>query len=272
MNANGADSLLVGPGYQTKTERAIQGIRDAILRGSLHPDHQWTVGELAEQLGMSPTPVREAIRILQAEGLLRQTPHHTITPITFTEQDIIDVFELRVLLEGLATRLAATRMSDQHFARAEATLERMRVAYSTQDWPGIHRLNAEWHLGIYHACDNPILVESIQNLWKKFLWEALWSLPTHSAISITQHAAIMEGLQDRDEERSVALMAAHLRHGESSAVQFAQSQRARPAESEDHRQDGSGSGQSHPDARQRAADHPTSVEAAGPGAGAPPTA
>ncbi len=264
MNAQSADSMFVGPGYQTKTERAIQAIRDAILRGSLHPDHQWTVGELAEQLGMSPTPVREAIRILQAEGLLRQTPHHTITPITFTEQDIIDVFELRVLLEGLATRLAATRMSDAQFARAAATLERMRIAYSAQDWPGIHRLNAEWHLGIYHACDNPILVESIQNLWKKFLWEALWSLPTHSAVSITQHAAILAALQDRDEERSVALMATHLRHGESSAVQFAQSQRARPAERGDQ-------GQAHPAVRPRSPDPAATTEGQDPAAGTPPT-
>ena len=211
--------------HLTKTERAIQAIRDAVLRGTFQAGEQFTVGELAEQLGMSPTPVREAVRTLQAEGLLNQTPHHTISAIVFTEQDIRDVFDLRVVLEGEATRLAVPFMTDEDFVQLEAILAQMDAALQAADFPTIHRLNAAWHLTIYRVSNNLILVETIQNLWKKFLWEALWSMPTHSQVSIEQHREILATMRAQDADHAAQLMGAHLLHGQLSAVIFARTQR-----------------------------------------------
>ncbi|HUY76901.1 MAG TPA: GntR family transcriptional regulator, partial [Ktedonobacterales bacterium] len=175
-----------GDGYLTKTERATQALRDAILRGDIPTGGQLTVGELAEQLGMSPTPVREAIRILQAEGLLHQAPHHTISAITFTEQDIVNIFDLRAVLEALATRLATPLLTERDFARLDAILDQMRVARQAEDFPAVHRINVEWHVTIYRATGNSILLNTIQSLWQKFLWESLWSVGAHTATSLDQ--------------------------------------------------------------------------------------
>lgn len=209
-----------GDRYLTKTERATQALRDAILRGTITAGAQLTVGELAQQLGMSPTPVREAIRILQAEGLLTQTPHHTITAIAFTEQDIIDIFELRAVLEALAVRLATPHLTTADFARLDAMHEQMRAAQAADDYQAVHQINAEWHITIYRASRNLFLVETIENLWRKFLWESLWMVPTHTDTSLEQHAAIMAALRARRADEAAELMATHMAHGKETGVRY----------------------------------------------------
>jgi DNA-binding GntR family transcriptional regulator len=209
-----------GERYLTKTERATQALRDAILRGTITAGAQLTVGELAQQLGMSPTPVREAIRILQAEGLLTQTPHHTITAIAFTEHDIVDIFDLRAVLEALAVRLATPNLTEADFARLNAIHEQMRAAQLASDHPAVHQINAEWHITIYRASRNPFLVETIENLWRKFLWESLWTVPTHTDTSLEQHAAIMAAMRARRADAAADLMAQHMAHGKETGVRF----------------------------------------------------
>ncbi|HKD77092.1 MAG TPA: GntR family transcriptional regulator [Ktedonobacterales bacterium] len=211
--------------HLTKTERAIQAIRDAVLRGTFQADEQFSIVELAERLGMSQTPVREAVRALQAEGLLQQTPHHTISAIPFTEQDIMDVFDLRVVLEGEATRLATPSLTADDFDEIAAILTQMRATLRAADYSSIHRLNADWHLAIYRASNNPILIETIMKLWRKFLWESLWSMPSHSQISLDQHEEILLALRARDADRAARLMGMHLLHGQLSAVIYARDQR-----------------------------------------------
>jgi len=219
-----------GDGYLTKTERATQALRDAILRGDIPTGGQLTVGELAEQLGMSPTPVREAIRILQAEGLLHQAPHHTISAITFTEQDIVNIFDLRAVLEALATRLATPLLTERDFARLDAILDQMRVARQAEDFPAVHRINVEWHVTIYRATGNTILLNTIQSLWQKFLWESLWSVGAHTATSLDQHAEILAALRARNADHAAELMATHMGHGKATAVHYFRARQAEQAE------------------------------------------
>ena len=212
--------LDAGAPHLTKTERAIQALRDAILRGTIPAGEQLTVGDLAYQLGMSPTPVREAIRILQTEGLLKQTPHHTISAITFTEQDIADIFNLRAMLEAQAVRLATPHLTADDFAELDDIDEQMRVAQAVGDHAAVHRINAEWHRTIYRASHNVHLVEIIESLWRKFLWESLWTVPNHTTTSLGQHAAITQAMRARDAEGAAKLMAAHMDHGKDTAVRY----------------------------------------------------
>lgn len=212
--------LDVGAPHLTKTERAIQALRDAILRGTIHAGEQLTVGDLAHQLGMSPTPVREAIRVLQAEGLLKQTPHHTISAITFTEQDIADIFNLRALLEAQAVRLATPHLTAADFAELDDIDEQMRAAQAVGDHATVHHINAEWHRTIYRASHNHHLVDLIESLWRKFLWESLWTVPQHTTTSLEQHAAITQALRAHDAEGAAKLMATHMEHGKATAVRY----------------------------------------------------
>ncbi len=207
-------------GPMTKTALAVQAMREAILRGEITADGPLTVARLAAQLGMSPTPVREAIRTLQAEGLLRHEPHHSVSVARYSAKDVHDIFQLRAQLEAQAARLAAPRLTDAHLDRLDALQREMRQAARRDDIDGLNRLNAEWHLAIYGAAENHVLLDLIAHLWRKFMWEGNWITASHAEHSLSEHDQILAALRARDANRAVALLRAHIRRGEEATVHY----------------------------------------------------
>jgi DNA-binding GntR family transcriptional regulator len=210
--------------HVTKSTLAIQALRDAILRGDIRQGDHLTVSEISEQLGMSPTPVREAIRTLQAEGLITQSPHHSLSVKRYTPKDVGDIFLLRSTLESLAVRLAVPHLTADAFARLDALMDEMREASTSGDYERMYRCNADWHLAIYSAADNRILLDVILGLWQKFLWEVIWMMPGHADRSLQQHEAIMAACRRQDADAAARLMYEHIQHGEESAIEHLQGQ------------------------------------------------
>ena len=219
---------ITSPAHLTKTALAVQALRGAILRGDIVPDTHLTVGGIAQMLGMSPTPVREAIRTLQAEGLLRHEPHHTVSVNRFSPQDIHDLYQMRADLESQATRIAAARLDDTTLDQLAALNERMRAMAIAGDLDALNRLNGEWHLLIYSAADNRILLDVVQHLWKRFVWDINWILPGRSLRSIEEHDEVLQALRARDADEAVRRMREHLRYGENSAVAYVEGKITRP--------------------------------------------
>lgn len=224
--ASGARDL-ASPAHQTKTALAVQALRGAILRGDIAPDTHLTVGRIAQMLGMSPTPVREAIRTLQAEGLLRHEPHHSVSVNRYSPQDIHDLYQMRADLESQATCIAATRLDNATLDRLATLNERMRALAVAGDIDALNRLNGEWHLLIYDAADNRILLDVVQHLWKKFVWDINWILPGRSLRSVEEHDAVLEALRAHDAEEAVRRMREHLQYGEDYAVAYVEGKIAR---------------------------------------------
>lgn len=206
--------------HRTKTTMAIQALRSAILHGDIPQGEHLTVGEISRQLGMSPTPVREAIRTLQAEGLISHEPHHSVAVTRYTAKDIHDIFQLRATVESQATALATMRLTDEDIAALQTLADDMQEAALRSDYERLNRLNAAWHLRIYDVADNRILVDVIQHLWKKFMWEVNWIVPGHADHSIQQHAALMAALRSRDAAQAGRLMQAHIQSGEETATTY----------------------------------------------------
>lgn len=227
MTTNVSDSepglLRLGVGHQTKTALALEALRAAILRGEIGRDKPLTTTRIARQLGMSQTPVREAIRTLQAEGLLRHEPHHSASVAQYSAKDIHDIFQLRADLESQATRIAVPRLSDDDLARLDAMQAEMREAARHDDVPRLNRLNADWHLLIYSAADNRVLLEVVQHLWKKFMFEVNWITPGHAARSLKQHDAFLAAVHARDAEEAARLLYTHIQRGEVAALRFLES-------------------------------------------------
>lgn len=217
--SNETDSLTT-PSHMTKTALAISALRTAILRGDLPPDASLTVGRIAQMLGMSPTPVREAIRTLQAEGLLQHQPHHTVSVNGYTTKDIHDLYQMRADLESQATRIAAPRLSGADLDRLAALNDQMRRLAVSDSIDALNRLNADWHLLIYSAADNRILLDLVQHLWKRFVWDVNWILPGRALRSIEEHDAVLDALRSRDADEAVNRMRAHLQYGEEFAVEY----------------------------------------------------
>lgn len=214
------ESSLSAPAHLTKTALAIQALRGAILRGDITTDAPLTVGRIARMLGMSPTPVREAIRTLQAEGLLRHEPHHTVSVMRYSAKDIHDLFQMRAELESQATRLAASQLSASDLDELARLNRQMRAALTREDFDLLNQLNGRWHLLIYGIADNRILLDVIQHLWKRFVWDVNWILPNRALRSIEEHEAVLDALRAGDADEAAHRVRAHIQSGEEFAATY----------------------------------------------------
>jgi DNA-binding GntR family transcriptional regulator len=148
----------------TKSEAAYQMLKQLVIEGTLTPGHALEQAALAQLVGVSLTPLREAIRRLEGEGLVRVAPHRGVLVVPMTRQDLHDIYESRFALEPFATRLAAQRASEEEralitsYAAAEpgtsGSVERMRHRYET-------------HRAIYAACGNATLVGMLDMVWDR---------------------------------------------------------------------------------------------------------
>ena len=194
--------------HRTKTELALEGLRYAILRGELGQGRRMTLIDLQQALGMSSTPIREAIRVLEAEGLVTNQPHRGVTVTSLTLEGVAELYMLRAPIERLAGNLAAEKITDAQLARlSELQVPFERAAFSEND-ERMTQINADFHSVIYAATETKYLEKFILRLWVPYFWGARWSL-TGRTESVREHAQIIEALQRRDADRAGELLEQH---------------------------------------------------------------
>lgn len=152
-----------------KRERAIDGVygalREAILSSKLRPGDRLEVAELADRLGVSLTPVRQAVQQLATEGLVEVRPRGGAFVAVLSPKDVEETFEIRCALECMAAELAVKRISEDEIRRAHEPLEQLRQPVLTdQDRVGHQRDNLELHMILIRASGNRKLVELYRTL------------------------------------------------------------------------------------------------------------
>lgn len=198
-------------GPRTKTDYAVNALRAMVQHGELQPGARINVGALARQLAISPTPVREAVRLLQAEGMLVYSPHRgaRVAELAVTELD--DLYQISEALEGLATELAAERLTDDELAYLRATENEMAAAVRARRREVLYRLNDEFHLGIYHGARCPRLVRLILNVWQAMPGDTFLVIPERGIRSIEEHEPVLAALERRAPAEAAAAMREHIR-------------------------------------------------------------
>jgi DNA-binding GntR family transcriptional regulator len=209
---------LVVQRHLTKTEIALDALRERISSGELAPGSRLRVEDLADDLAMSPTPIREALRLLQAAGLVDYRPHHGIVVAERTVDEIKDLFRLRSVLEPLALELAVPRLDEATLQRLERIHEQLAEAARANRGRAIARCNSDWHWTIYEASGSPLLVDIIHRLWEAFPWRTMWALPGRSDLSLRQHAAMMKAIRQGDAARAAELLREHVVSGEATLL------------------------------------------------------
>lgn len=197
------------PAHRTKTELAAAGIREAILHGELPPGQRATLAQLSERFGMSVTPIREAIRLLEAEGLVTNEPHRGVTVNELTAADFDELCMLRAMAESLATRLAVPHLTQADLERLEALHATLERAVARQDDALLTQANADWHFDLYAAARTRYLAKSIERLWMPFHRSGLWVANRREA-SLREHDAIMKAIRARDADEAARLMHEHI--------------------------------------------------------------
>ncbi len=210
--------MAVTPRHLTKTELALQELRERIRGGQLRPGERLRVDELTRELGMSPTPIREALRLLQADRLVDYRPHHGIVVAELSADTTEEVYHLRAMLEPLAVELAVPRLSDGDVERLEGLHKRHATAHGSRKGAADADPNRDWHWAIYDASGWQILNDLIRQLWEAFPWRTMWALGGRLDLSLEEHEAVMAAIRDRDAAAAAAGMREHITSGRETLL------------------------------------------------------
>jgi DNA-binding GntR family transcriptional regulator len=196
-------------------------LRQRIVEGHLAPGAKLNERELSELLQVSRTPLREAIKMLAAEGLVALLPNRGAVVVQLSEQDVADAFEVIAGLEGQAGELAAQRIGVAQLAEIRALHYEMLAAFTRRDLATYYRLNALIHTHINAAAGNRVLTQTWANLnarlqalrFRSNFDEAKWQR------AMQEHDRMIELLADRDATGLRALMTAHLLHKRDAVLE-----------------------------------------------------
>ena len=193
---------------------ATEVIRSAIVDGRLHPGQRLKEEELARELGISRTPVREALLMLQAEGLVDASPNRGAKVRVHTAEGLDDLYQLRALLEGHAARRAATRLPDEAIDALEASCGRFDRLV-TKDEPDLRELvkeNVVFHETIVDGAGSTRLAAMVRNVIElPLVYRSYhWYSREQQRISAHYHAQIARALRARDAERAEIIMKEHV--------------------------------------------------------------
>jgi DNA-binding GntR family transcriptional regulator len=148
-------------------EYALEQLREAIIMGELPAGTPLRLDELARSLGMSISPIREAVRQLEALGLAKHVPHQGARVLDFDVEELRDLFQVRLALESLAVRRAAERFTDEDADAARAQLDRFDAASTLEDVREAMRAHTDFHFTLYEASQSQWLVALIRPAWDR---------------------------------------------------------------------------------------------------------
>ncbi|MBS1886142.1 MAG: GntR family transcriptional regulator [Actinobacteria bacterium] len=181
-------------------------IREMILTGEIEGGVQLRQRDLAAQLGVSPTPVREALRRLESEGLVVSGQHRTSTVVNAEFGAVEENYRIRAGLESLGASLAAERITDEELDRLEEINDRLK---ELGDEGGERQaLNADFHFQMYVAAQSPSLLALLRLLWRAFPGGPQALRP--AAESCREHDELLQALRDRDPDRAEQVANDHI--------------------------------------------------------------
>jgi len=192
-------------------EIVFESMREAILSGVLQPGERLMEIQLAEEMGVSRTPVREAIRKLELENFVVMIPRKGAYVAGVSSKDVADVFEIRSALEGLAAGLAAERITEDELEQMERVLF-YRANEGELDLEQIVKSDTDFHALVYKASRNDRLIQILENLREQIQRFRATSLavPGRNKLALEEHRMIVEALRNHDSEEAQALAMAHI--------------------------------------------------------------
>jgi DNA-binding GntR family transcriptional regulator len=197
-------------GHRTLAEKAYETLHAAIITGALRPGARLPIEELAEHLDMSPMPIREAVRRLDAVGLVDNVPHRGARVTELSVTDLAEVYEVRLALETLAMRRAAARFTDvraEHARYCLGELERM-ADDNSQATSGAH---ADFHFAFYDAAESAWLLRLIRPAWQVSERYALeWPQVRQLEGRAAEHRELLAACEAHNPDRGADALRNHL--------------------------------------------------------------
>ena len=199
-------------------EEIFEALHQRIITGVYAPGEWLRQEEIASQMGVSMTPVREALDLLAASGLAERVPYRGVRVVELTSRDIVEAYGKRLLLECLAARLAAARILPPEVYELQLILAEMETLSGLKDMSRSRQLSREFHLSIARAADDALLLKLYTIVSNSFpdwmLYEAMSHHPELLAASLAaehaEHQALLKALIDHNPEQAVCHARVHI--------------------------------------------------------------
>ena len=187
-------------------------LRQAILRGELKPGERRMEIQLANKLGVSRTPIREALRKLELEGLVNMVPRKGAEVADITEKSLRDVLEVRKALEELSVQLACEKITEEEIEELKRVAERFKDTLDDQDVTKIAEADVAFHDVIYTATDNQKLILLLNNLREQMYRYRVEYLKKEEAYPqlIAEHEELIDNISKRNKEEATRIMCEHI--------------------------------------------------------------
>ncbi len=187
-------------------------LEEEILSGKLVAGTSLTEQSLSKRLGVSRTPVRAALHTLAEEGLIDLVPNRGAVVVGVTREDLVDIYQIRMRLEGLASATAAVRISGEDLAALRESVELSEFYIRKNDTEHLKELDTQFHAIIYRASGNRMLNKTLSELHRNITAYRKMSLsvPGRLERSVREHREILEAIEARDSERADRLTSAHV--------------------------------------------------------------
>jgi DNA-binding GntR family transcriptional regulator len=209
-------------GSRTLADQAATRLREAILSGRLAPNTSLSLKVLAANLGMSPTPIREALTRLAAEGLVQLDKFRGARIARLALDDLRDTYSLRIVLETEAMRRAATNVSEVSLAFLTRILNDYQLAHEQERRDIAQRRHRDFHFGLYALAGSPWLIRLIEPLWQNSqrYQRIASSLRGSTQNRAQEHWNMLEAWRAGNPEAAGQMMARHLQHSVELVTEF----------------------------------------------------
>ncbi|MFC9894747.1 GntR family transcriptional regulator [Nocardia sp. NPDC127579] len=206
----------------SRRDHAYQVLKRRIVEVELHPGARLVERDLAAELEVSRIPLREALRMLAAEGLVLLVPHKGALVATFSPADVRDLFDIREVLESLAARLAAERATPATLAPLTARLAAARAATAAADLPRIAAANAAFHTQIVDLAANPLLSTLLSPLAARTEWLFRLTASRDPGEQCSEHEELYALIAAGRAEAAAACALAHVAAGRALSMALAE--------------------------------------------------
>jgi len=209
--------VTIGKGLKHKTmsEAAAEAIRNRILEGAYAPGMRLRQDALASEFGMSRIPIREALLLLESEGLLTLLPHKGAVVVQLSTDEIEELFNMRILLEPFLFKRSAPLLTLTDFNRLEKNLARYVESLHSVDVDAWNDLNTEFHMTLYRHAASPRIVSTVQNLLSECDRHTRIQLSNVTAernLAIEEHKTLLKLCKAGKFDEGAQLMRDHIDH------------------------------------------------------------
>ncbi|MCF6411597.1 GntR family transcriptional regulator [Pseudalkalibacillus salsuginis] len=203
-----------------KTDKVFRYVFDSIKNGEFTTGQMLTESGIVKKLGVSRTPVREALRRLEKYGLVESEPHKGVKVISITKERITDLYQVREVLEGLGAKLIAMNRNHEQVGKLHAILSQAKKAVEDDDIETLSSINSSFHLEIAKASHNTYLVNIFETLQSHIQLVMLTSLSNKDRPkeNLKEHKMIVEAIESWDPELAEAIIKGHVRRAYRAAL------------------------------------------------------